>query len=401
MIHTKHFNLTLIFLFFYATLAIAQTEEEYESVTTILDFASQANVYGIESKGANGANPNPTIFKVNDITITLEGGTLLYGTNNNSSHYLRIDYDSKENGNITFSGPSGITIDKITFTAASNKIALTPPTGKEISCAKEKSCYWENSKKKTTTLTFSTNKSQNSYIAKIEISYTRPKINVTLREKDTDISNTIKENTGETRVATERIFHNNGKNTVCLPFDITLNSLKEIFGNATQAAIYSGSDDESISFSTVKSGTISAGMPFILIPEIYVENPNFYDIELKDENAKEIRFGNISFCGTYSPYEMQTDGSELFMNSSQVLARPKSDRNTMRGLRAFFRLENSNEAKFSILFNGETSTIHVYKDTRSSQKGNTYSIDGKKHCDNNTKGKGKIVILSGKKFLIK
>lgn len=400
MKHKTHFNLTLIFLFFYATLAIAQTEEEYESVTTILDFASQANVYGIESKGYDGANPNPTVFKVNDITITLEGITLLYGTNNNSSHYLRIDYDSKENGNITFSCPSGITIDKMTFTAASNKIALTPPTGKEISCSKEKSCYWENSKKKTTSLTFSTNKSH-SYIAKIEISYTRPKINVTLREKDTDISNTIKENTGETRVATERIFHNNGKNTVCLPFDITLNSLKEIFGDDTQAAIYSGSDDESISFSTVKSGTISTGMPFILIPEIYVENPNFYDIELKDDNAKEIRFGNISFCGTYSPYEMQTDGSELFMNSSQVLARPKSDGNTMRGLRAFFRLENNNEAKFSILFNGETSTIYATKNTMFSQKGNKYSIDGKKHCDNNTKGKGKIVILSGKKFLIK
>ena len=117
MKHKTHFNLTLIFLFFYATLAIAQTEEEYESVTTILDFASQANVYGIESKGYDGANPNPTVFKVNDITITLEGITLLYVTNNNSSHYLRIDYDSKENGNITFSCLSGITIDKITFTA--------------------------------------------------------------------------------------------------------------------------------------------------------------------------------------------------------------------------------------------------------------------------------------------
>lgn len=131
MKHTKHFNLTLIFLFFYATLALAQTEEEYESVTTTLDFASQANVYGIESKGANDANPNPTIFKVNDITITLEGRTLLYGTNNNSSHYLRIDNDSKENGKITFSCPSGITIDKITFTAANNPISLTsPPKGK-------------------------------------------------------------------------------------------------------------------------------------------------------------------------------------------------------------------------------------------------------------------------------
>lgn len=401
MKHTKHFNLTLIFLFFYATLALAQTEEEYESVTTTLDFASQANVYGIESKGANDANPNPTIFKVNGITITLEGGTLLYGTNNNSSHYLRIDPDSKENGKITFSCPRGIRIDKITFTAANNKIALTPPKGKEITCNPKKSCYWENSSKITTPLTFSTNKSQNSYIANIEIRYTRPKINVTLKEKDASITEIIKQNIGETRVATERIFHNGGKNTVCLPFDITLNSLKEIFGDATQAAIYSGSDDESISFSTVKSGTISAGMPFILIPEIYVENPNFYDIELTDENAKEITLGNISFCGTYSPYEMQTNGTELFLNSSQVLARPKADGNTMRGLRAFFRLENSNAAKFSILFNGETSTIHAYKDTLSSKKENAYSIDGKKLGDYINKGKGKIIISSRKKFLIK
>lgn len=399
MKHTKYFNLTLIFLFFYATLALAQTEEEYESVTTTLDFASQANVYGIESKvGNDDANPNPTIFKVNDITIALEGRTLLYGIN--ESHYLRIDLDSKENGKITFSCPNGITIDKITFTAANNKITLHPPKGKEITCNKKKSCYWENSSKKTTPLTFSTI-SQNSYIANIEIRYTRPKINVTLKEKDDNITEIIKKNIGETRVATERIFHNGGKNTVCLPFDITLNSLKEIFGDGTQAAIYSGSDDESISFSNVKSGTISAGMPFILIPEIYVENPNFYDIELIDEDAKEITLGNISFCGKYSPYEMQTDGTELFLNSSQVLARPKADGNTMRGLRAFFRLENCNAAKFSILFNGEPSTIHAYNDAISSKKENAYSIDGKKLGDYIYKGKGKIIISSRKKFLIK
>ncbi len=78
MKHTKHFNLILIFLFVYAALAVAQTDEEYEEVTTTLDFASQANVYGIESKvGNNDSNPNPTEFKVNDIAITLTGRTLL------------------------------------------------------------------------------------------------------------------------------------------------------------------------------------------------------------------------------------------------------------------------------------------------------------------------------------
>ncbi len=400
MKHTKHFNLILIFLFVYAALAVAQTDEEYEEVTTTLDFASQANVYGIESKvGNNDSNPNPTEFKVNDIAITLTGRTLLYGIT--QSHYLRIDNDSKENGAITFSCPSGITINKITFTAANNKIALTPPKGKEITCNKAKSCYWENSKKITTPLTFSTNNAQNSYIAKIQILYTRPKINVTLKEKDTSISEIIKQNIGETHIATERIFHNNGKNTVCLPFNITLNGLKEVFGDGTQAAVYSGSDDESISFSTVKSGTITAGMPFILIPGMYVENPTFYNINLKDEEAKEITFGNISFCGTYSPYDMQTDGTELFLNSSQELARPKDNANTMRGLRAFFRIENNDAEKFNIQFNEDTSATHINKETISQQKGNAYSIDGKKLCKNISNGKERIVILERKKFLLK
>lgn len=408
MKNTHNLCILLILLFCLSSYAVAQTEE-YEDVTVTFDFNSTSDVYGMKRGGSNDYNTDPTVFKVDDIIVTVEGTTCLYGKNNNSKHYLRLDYKTNSSssiGEISFALPENCILSEIKFNTE-KCIYLLDSKNKDITIAKQGVYTWTPATKSVSPFTFTVNDKKsntngdNTYLSSIQISYKRPKINVVLKEKDSSIKNLINESIGQTDVGIERVFHNAGKNTLCLPFDITLDALKEIFGNNTEAAVYTGSDDENINFSSILNGTINAGLPFILIPELYVENPTIHDIYLKSDQPQEVRFGNISFCGTYEPYKMKTDGTEYFLNSEQKLARPTEIGNTMRGLRAFFRFYNENSDARSILFDGETSGLSLVRKNQCPTNNMIYTIDGKRISNNRFNKSGNLFISAGKKYINK
>lgn len=403
MKEAKRFIVTLICLFVCVSFIEAQTETdvqtaaETETETVTLDFSTEASVYGITRSSLNVSDTNPATFKVNDITVKLSNYRLYHSTNYN---YVRLEYNK---GAIKFSCPSNVTVDTIVFTASGadnqNVNLLYGKTSIKTS-DKSKTVTWSNSDKTKTSFTFTSAKASNSYIAKIQITYTRPKVNVTLNEKDNDISSVISSHTGATDVAMARTFHSEGWNTACFPFDITLDALKETFGSKTTAAIYTAYDEaQGMGFSTIVSGTISAGKPFLIKPGIYVENPVFSGIALTNATAESITYGAMSFCGTIAPYKMNTDGTEFYLNSNNALTLPATDKNTMRGLRAYFRTEENKAKNITVLFDGEPSSIRPLQTDKHNAASDVFTISGVKLPSNKNLSRKGIVIASGKKFV--
>lgn len=395
MKEAKRFIVTLICLFACVSFIGAQTETdvqtaaeaETETCTATLDFSTEASVYGL-TRGNGNDEAGPTTFKVNDIKVKLSTYRLYSGDKNN---YLRL------NGSITFSCPTGVAIESITF--ISNAYAIDLKYGSTSVTAKANSkVTWSNSNKSKSTFTFTA--TTKSRIAKIQITYTRPKVNVTLNEKDNDISSVIRSHAGATDAAMTRTFQSEGWNTACFPFDITLDALKETFGSETTAALYTAYDEaQGMGFSTIISGTISAGKPFLIKPGIYVENPVFSGIALTNATAESITYGAMSFCGTIAPYTMKTDGTEFYLNSNNALTLPATDKNTMRGLRAYFRTEENKAKNITVLFDGEPSSIRPLQTDKHNAASDVFTISGVKLPSNKNLSRKGIVIASGKKFV--
>ena len=404
MKEAKRFIVTLICLFACVSFIGAQTETdvqtaaeaETETYTVTLDFSTKASVYGLTRSGDSNNEDGPATFKVNDITIEVSDYRLLNGA---SYNYLRLGYS---NGALKFSCPTNVTIESITFTSCNtydiylkyNQTKLTTSSKK----GNNKSIKWTRPTSAKSPYVF--NSYEKSCIAKIQITYTRPKVNVTLNEKDDNISSVISSHAGATDVAMTRTFHSEGWNTACFPFDITLDALKETFGSETTAAIYTAYDEaQGMGFSTIVSGTISAGKPFLIKPGIYVENPVFSGIALTDATAESITYGAMSFCGTIAPHTMNTNGTEFYLNSNNALTLPATDKNTMRGLRAYFRTEENKAKNITVLFDGEPSSIRPLQTDKHNAASDVFTISGVKLPSNKNLSRKGIVIASGKKFV--
>lgn len=84
-----------------------------------------------------------------------------------------------------------------------------------------------------------------------------------------------------------------------------------------------------------------------------VTNPHFLQVTVEESvSAKSVEIDGYSFCGTFAPYEMAEDGTELFLNASNKLSKPAVGKNKMRGLRAYFKVpSDENAAKVSFMDN--------------------------------------------------
>ena len=168
----------------------------------------------------------------------------------------------------------------------------------------------------------------------------------TLDEKDDNVSASIK--TGAQNITVNRAFHKGGWNTWCMPFDISVNALKKVFGDATEVSEFKAVKNENgmMQFCPVAE-TLSAGTPYLVKPEKEVENPMFESVYVANGvEPKDVTIDGYSFCGTFAPYTMADNGTELFLNSKNLLAKPSANSRKMRGFRAYFKIKNpQNEAK--------------------------------------------------------
>ena len=393
------FTFVILFLTLGCDLAYGQEQKENEKVTVTLDF-SEKGAFGLKNNTSQSVLTDIT-FKVQDLSVSLTGYTCHYiGTNK----YLRLDYDANHPGQLQISVPKPIVIDSITMRTTKKGIFIK--YNNKFLSATEKKPIVESINSNNITLTESkkTGESLSSYITSITLTYTRPKLDATLDEKGENVESTISGIAGANKtLALNRTFNPSQLYTMCLPFDLSKDMITEIFGNETKVFLYDGYQNGELSFSTVKEGVLNAGMPFLMRPEYYVEQPTFADVTVRSTTAQTVCGGEWDLCGTFGSLELVADGTQLFLIADGTLAKPKADSRPMRGFRCYLQKAagtvNGSAQLPSVTIDGETNAIKTAEYAAPTSGTTAYSLSGMKLNAGCKTANGGIMIIDGKKFI--
>ena len=141
---------------------------------------------------------------------------------------------------------------------------------------------------------------------------------------------------------------------------------------------------------------IEAGMPYLAKPREDIVDPVWDDVTLCSQSARNVGENDFEFKATYSPMELETDKTELFLTSSGKLAYPSSeDKATIKGLRAYFKVPAGADARLNI--DGIDTSLNIEHGTLNIENGAVYDLQGRK-VNNPAKG---IYISNHKKVVIK
>ncbi|CDD04913.1 conserved domain protein [Prevotella sp. CAG:592] len=404
------FTFVVLFWTLGCDLAYGQGEEgnEKEEVTVTLDF-SKKGAFGLKN---NNANNNQSVltditFKVQDLSVSLRG-MICYHEGENT--YLRLDKWYNNPGQINISVPNSALINSVTLGTNTYGINALQP----VYNGKYKTPINVNANNTTTVSSINSdnisfiengNKDKDkSYITTITLTYTRPKLDATLDEKGENVESTISEIVGENKtLALNRTFNPSQLYTMCLPFDLSKDMITEIFGNETKVYSYDGYQNGELSFSTVKEGVLNAGMPFLMRPEYYVEQPTFADVTVRSTTAQTVGGGEWDLCGTFGSYELAADGTQLFLIADGTLAKPLADSRKMRGFRCYLKKAagtvNGSAQLPSVTIDGETNAIKTAEYAAPTSATTRYSLSGMKLNEGCKTANGGIMIIDGKKFI--
>lgn len=390
------FTFVILFLTLGCDLAYGQEQKENEKVTVTLDF-SEKGAFGLKNNTSQSVLTNIT-FKVQDLSVSLTGYTCHYiGTNK----YLRLDYDANHPGQLQISVPKPIVIDSITM--RTTKGIFIKYKNKFLSATEKKPIVESiNSNNLTLTESKKTGESLSSFITSITLTYTRPKLDATLDEKGENVESTISEIVGENKtLALNRTFNPSQLYTMCLPFDLSKKMITEIFGNETKVYSYYGYQNGELSFSIVKE--VKAGMPFLMRPEYYVEQPTFADVTVRSTSAQTVGGEEWDLCGTFGSYELAADGTQLFLTADGTLAKPLAESRKMRGFRCYLKKHtgtvNGSAQLPSVTIDGETNAIKIAEYAAPTSGTTAYSLSGMKLNAGCKTANGGIMIIDGKKFI--
>ena len=220
-------------------------------------------------------------------------------------------------------------------------------------------------------------------ITPMEIDNIAPLIFIIDEGKDFTSPNANIENAA---IRLKRTLTANQWNTFCVPFDITnLNgSIRE----------YDEIDGTTMKFKDANS--IQAGKPYLVKPNADIANPVYNDVTLSATSAQSITSGDYSFVATYSPRELATDKTQLFLTSSGKLAYPSSTSAAIiKGMRAYFDVPAGANAR--ILVDDETITDINQIESSKQKVQSYYDLQGRK-VEKAQKG---VYIAKGKKLIIK
>lgn len=192
-------------------------------------------------------------------------------------------------------------------------------------------------------------------------------------------------------------------NTFCLPFNVDKDSVK-LYLNDPELREFTGKVDGTTML--FKDATeIKAGIPYIIKPKKDVVNPIFRNVTITEVEPKIItdETGNYAFVGAYSPTELKTDGTELFLGDKDNLYKPSANDKKINGMRAFFRIKNASHSKqsqYNISLDGTTTIVlHNTNDIPSKTHARVYTLDGRQVYSTSNLKTG-IYIKNGRKIYV-
>ncbi len=366
----------------------------YTKTTAIVfDFTANSNAWGIKPQKNNSKDGSNVVagkeLKVSGVMMTAtngsEYGTCLYGTTDD--YNLRV----YKGGSITFTAPEGYNITEITFNGSTKIKSLIPDKGTNNNGT------WTGN---AHAVKFSNNDSG------IEIKTATIKLvasTLPLNETTTaeDAKTLLEANWNKTvNVTINRTLVANKWNTLCLPFDVTAEQIKNILKAEGMVREYKDQTADCINFQAAE--TMTAGVPYLIKPTEEVKGLTFEGVKITATEgvAKGAEAGstdeNLSICGVLGAKALSTDGSELFLNAAGKFVAPAEGKQTMKGFRAYFMSLLGAGAKINI--DGETTGINNIE-TEATVNGKVYNLNGQ-YVGNSLNGLKKgIYVVNGKKVI--
>lgn len=403
------FTFVILFLTLGCDWAYGQEKEgnEKEEVMVALNFTGLN--YGLEIN-----DPwNPPILNkcvtVQNVKVNLSGYIHV-----NSNNIRLSNYSGDNSGTIDISVPKNDTIKSIIITTkTAKKNAVSKFTVSYMHNQQEISKKYDNENPQepiqvngidSDHIILTPQKLGKLYLIQIALTITRPKLDATLDEKGENVESTISGIVGENKtLALNRTFMPSQLYTMCLPYDLSKEMITGIFGSKTQVYSYDGYQNGELSFSTVKEGVLNAGMPFLMRPEYYVEQPTFAGVTVKSTSAQTVGGGEWEFCGTFGSYELAADGTQLFLTAGGTLAKPLAESRKMRGFRCYLKKAagtvNGSAQLPSVTIDGETNAIKTAEYAAPTSATTAYSLSGMKLNAGCKTANGGIMIIDGKKFI--
>lgn len=166
-----------------------------------------------------------------------------------------------------------------------------------------------------------------------------------------------------------RTYKANEWNSFCLPFDVSMDQMKTVFGNDVEVVNHVGMDTDAktMLFAPVSETMLYAGEPYLVkFLGSDVVNPTFTDVIITQTANKETEYngkgvsfdGKHTFYGTlFRGYNIKTSTDYLFSkdvySSASSLAQATS--NTENGARAFIRVSDGTTPAIKIQTADEAS----------------------------------------------
>lgn len=228
---------------------------------------------------------------------------------------------------------------------------------------------------------------------------------LTLKESDT---NTLEAKTG-VNVTLKRTMVANEWNTICLPFDVTMDKAKAAFGDNvkiveldTEAAV----DANVLSFKA--STGIVAATPYLIKPSAVSETGTytFDGVDITETNDENAYVKNpIAFKGIFNMVDITKDVDNVgasyyaaFLGAGNKIY--KAGTGMTKGFRAYFAIPKSASASaLRVVIDGTATSIKNIDSEIVESNAPVYNLQGQRVDGNNlTPG---IYVKAGKKFVVK
>lgn len=166
-----------------------------------------------------------------------------------------------------------------------------------------------------------------------------------------------------------RTYKANEWNSFCLPFDVSMDQMKTVFGNDVEVVNHVGMDTDAktMLFAPVSETMLYAGEPYLVkFSGSDVVNPTFKDViitqtanQATEYNGKGVSFdGKHTFYGTlFHGYNIKTSTDYLFSKDvySTASSLAQATSNTENGARAFIRVSDGTTPAIKIQTADEAS----------------------------------------------
>ena len=192
-------------------------------------------------------------------------------------------------------------------------------------------------------------------------------------------------------------------NTFCVPFDISAEQVKSVFGNGTVISRFSGMDENNSVMKFTPSDNIEEGVAYLIMPENNVVNPEFQEVVVGVNGGSPVSgiIDGYGFRGVYVPYALQEN--ELFITKRGTLSTAAPGKNIISGMRAFVILPDTELIRTMRLnINGDEtsiSSLNGYGAVDRPTDCRIYDLNGRQI--NESKGLRGIYVINGRKVTLK